>query len=306
MLHSILVPLDGSHLAESVLPTAANLARAAGAKLRLLMVHEPRIGSAFGGISNVLGPDDSARRAIELTYLAATAHQLGAIGSGPVIPELVDGAAAAAIQDVVARHPPDLIVMSTHGRGALSRFWLGSVADRLIRLGQVPILLFRPPADGVPAKPLELRRVLVPIDLSKESEAILDIVKALARATQAHVTLLNVVEPMFGALASLPYPVAMQPEPVDALRTEAQRYLDQVGDRLRKEGLEVATNAVIGIGTAATILRQLEDGRFDLIALSTNGAGGFRRVVLGSVADKVIRAAPTPVLVYRPAETANH
>jgi nucleotide-binding universal stress UspA family protein len=79
-----------------------------------------------------------------------------------------------------------------------------------------------------------------------------------------------------------------------------QGYLDQVADQLRARGFPVTARASIGVGPAATILRVLHEEPFDLVALTTHGASGFRRLMLGSVADKVIRASAKPVLVYRP------
>ncbi|MEO8453010.1 MAG: universal stress protein [Gemmatimonadota bacterium] len=83
-----------------------------------------------------------------------------------------------------------------------------------------------------------------------------------------------------------------------------RRYLNQLGDKLRAEGLQVATTTLIGAGLATTILRHLAEEPFDIVALTTHGAGGFRHLILGSVADKVVRGATKPVLIYRPPRTA--
>ncbi|MEO8451720.1 MAG: universal stress protein [Gemmatimonadota bacterium] len=302
MPRSIVVPLDGSRFAEHALPVAASLARAAGARLRLLIVHEPltaRVPAVDLPIAG--GLDELGRRAQAEAYLAALARELGVVGAGPAEYEVVDGPAAATIVTVVTKRAPDLIVMSTHGRGALSRFWLGSVADHLVRHVSTPILLLRPQeGDSVPSSSFDVRDILVPLDLSPVSEAILDPVKTFAHVARARITLLTVVEPILGAGNAFPFPVALEPELLEARRSEAQQYLSGVADRLRAGGLEVATKVVVALGAAMTILGHAEKDHHDLVAMSTHGASGVRRFLLGSVADKVIRGGTTPVLVYRP------
>ncbi|MEO8453380.1 MAG: universal stress protein [Gemmatimonadota bacterium] len=304
MPRSILVLLDGSRFAEYALPTALDLARVAGARLRLLMVHEPAMALVpAANMPVATGRGELELRAEQNTYLANTAFGLGIDGSSPVAYELIDGLAGPAIAEAITTRSPDLIVMSTHGRGALSRFWLGSVADYLIRHVSVPILLLRP-KDGeeIPAPGLNIQRVLVPVDLSAPSETILDALRPIAQATQAHLTLLHIVEPMLGPAAALPYSTALDPEAIETRRVEAERDLDRLAGELRAVGISVATKVVVGLGIAETVLDISESHRFDLVALSTNGAGGLKRFLLGSVADKVIRGGVKPVLVYRPPE----
>ena len=306
MIRTILVPLDGSRFAEAAIPVAVRLAKSAGARLRLVMVHEPAMALVpAADIPVPTAPDDLELRAQEQTYLADTGQRLGEVGPGPVAFELVDGLAGAALADAIARTKPDLVVMSTHGRGPRSRFWLGSGADHLIRHASVPILLLRP-KDGEETAPAEapLRSVLVPLDLSEEAETVLECLIDVARVTQAHVTLMHVIEPILGISGSVPpYPVAVPHDLLETNREQAQRRLDGVADRLRAAGLAVATKVVVGLGVAGTILETLEQGKMDFVAMSTHGAGGVKRLLVGSVADKVIRASLRPVLVYRPEAT---
>lgn len=304
VLHSILVLLDGSRFSEYVLPTATSLARASGARLHLLMVHEPALALATpAGARLDLGQDGREVRANQDAYLAAKARELGMAGPNAVTHELIDGIVAPAILRAVAANPPGLIVMSTHGRGPLTRLWLGSVADHLVRHSRVPILLLRP-KHGLEAPPpaLNLRRILLPLDLSLPSETILEAVRPLASATHAHITLLHVVEPMLGPATAPPYSIALGPEALDAKLVNAERHLAELANDLRTAGLRVATRVELGIGVAAVILKSLEATQFDLVAMSTTGAGGLRRALLGSVVDKVIRGAEKPVLVRRPGD----
>jgi nucleotide-binding universal stress UspA family protein len=299
-----MVSLDGSRFAEMAVPVAARLARSAGARLRLVMAHEPTMAMVpAADIPVTTGPDDATIRSEQQSYLAGFAHDLGPVGSKGVEFRLIEGLAGPALVDELERNPPDLLVMATHGRGPLSRFWLGSVADHLIRHASVPILLVRPrDGDAVPPAEVPFRTCLIPLDRSSEAEAILGPAADLARLTQAHLTLVHVIEPVLGVSGAVPpYPVTVPQETLETLRVEGQKYLDQTADRLRADGLRVATRVVVGMGIATTILDQADQSGTDFVAMSTHGAGGFRRLLLGSVADKVVRGSGRPVLVYRPA-----
>ncbi|MGQ0702958.1 MAG: universal stress protein [Gemmatimonadales bacterium] len=301
----ILVPLDGSRFAEAALPFAVRLARSAKARLHLVTAHEP--APALVGMGDSFPPptfDEEARQK-EQEYLAVTTGELIEEGTTPVDFREIEGPGGPAIGEEVARLNADLVVMSTHGRGAMGRLWLGSVADYLVRHLEIPVLLVRP-RTGETAPPRDLRSILVPIDLSKESEAVFDAVCKLAcLVTDSHVTLIHVVEPILGIVnPTLPYPTVLDPGIMEQHRSGAQRNLDGLADRLREHGASVSTRVVPATSAGAGLLEQLETRRFDLIALTTHGRGGLKRFLLGSVADQVIRGATKPVLVVRPAASS--
>lgn len=303
-LRSIVVSLDGSRFAETALPVATRLARNAGASLQLLMVHEPVMAMVpAADIPSTTGPDEVAMRAAEKNYLATAAKDCGMVGPTPVGFSLLEGLAGPALVEEIERNRPDLLVLSTHGRGPLSRFWLGSVADHVVRHASVPVLLLHPREGApVPAPDTRLQTCIVPLDRSADAEKILGPLTELAKLTQAHITLIHVIEPILGVTGAVPpYPLPVPAETIEAIRSDAQTYLDQVADRLRGAGLAVATKVVVGLGVAATVLDQLEAGKIDFVAMTTHGNRGFRRLLLGSVADKIVRGAGKPVLVFRPA-----
>jgi nucleotide-binding universal stress UspA family protein len=190
MVQTILVPLDGSPFAEQALPWALSVARRAGARLELVRVHvlyalkDPHAGWC---------PFDPAEEAEcirqEQLYLDATAKRLAAITPVPITSALVEGAEADGILGRIRAGKADLVVMTTHGRGPLRRFLLGSVADQVVRRSAAPVLLVRPhegPTGPIPEPFVE--DVLAPLDGSALAEQALGPALDLARLMEARCT----------------------------------------------------------------------------------------------------------------------
>jgi nucleotide-binding universal stress UspA family protein len=207
----------------------------------------------------------------------------------------------------------DLVVMTTHGRGALGRIWLGSVADQLIRDMPMPMLLVRP-EDAAPnlGREAVLNHLLVPLDGSPFAEQILESAVALGSLMDADYTLTRVIKPpcpggydfhgsSFGLEAQMLLDQIDRAQ--EQLRKEAEDYLHGVAERLRERSLRVHTRVEVEEHPAAAILKSATAPAIDLVALETHGRRGLSRLFLGSVADKVIRAASLPVLVHRPLHT---
>src|SRR5262249_30980903 len=148
MIRSILMPLDGSTFGEHALPLAASLARSAGATLYLVHVHQVLPPETIAGVA-VMDSVDLHMRQDERAYLADVARRLRHAGPVAVEIALMDGEVVPALREYAQQQFIDLVVMSTHGRGALGRFWLGSVADELLRELPRPAILIRP-HDGKP------------------------------------------------------------------------------------------------------------------------------------------------------------
>jgi nucleotide-binding universal stress UspA family protein len=142
-----------------------------------------------------------------------------------------------------------------------------------------------------------LEHVLVPLDGSALAERVLGPALDLVRSWEGRCTLLRVVEASPPPTAGRSNrPRSPQPE-----QEAAREYLEKIAGRLRDEGVSVRTRVVVAPHAAPVILEEVQRQRGDFIALATHGRGGLRRMLLGSIADKVIRGASTPVLVYRPA-----
>jgi nucleotide-binding universal stress UspA family protein len=301
MIKSILVPLDGSAFSEQALPWAACLSKVAGAHLELVRVHDPvpPWTIATEGAVAATAVDPSIRDAEE-QYMANCAARLEEGGFTGVTRHLLDGD----VVEQIASHAEDnafgLVVLATHGRGALSRLWLGSVSDALVRRLTVPVLLIRP-TEGTAIPPAErFRKVLVALDGSTESESAIEPALALVDPKQCEVVLLRVVPPVpiageAGMGSALPLDDAL----TDSLTAQAEAYLGSVAGRIRSPAIKVATRVVVEPGVAQAILHEATLANAELLALATHGARGLRRMVLGSVADKVLRGADRPVLLTR-------
>jgi nucleotide-binding universal stress UspA family protein len=305
MLRSILVPLDNSPFAEQALPLAASIARRADAVLQVAHVHEtPPDDYVFLTDGGMLG---ARVKEYDAAYLDGVVKRLTNAGV-KAEPVLLEGPPASALTVYAAAAGVGLAVLATHGRGALGRFWFGSIADDLTRHLPMPVLLVRPSdgaADLAPAP--AFKRILAALDGSALAEQILEPALALGALTDAEYVLFRAVKPVvhplyYPEVATLGVLVdevaAVQGRATDAARA----YLNDVADRLRARGLRVQTHVAVEEDPGAAILREARARSADLIALATHGRGGLARLFRGSVADKVVRAGSTPVLVYRPKE----
>jgi nucleotide-binding universal stress UspA family protein len=243
---------------------------------------------------------DTANQAHERVALDRLAQRLQANHQVVATATLLDGPVAEALQRYTLAREVDLIVMTTHGRGAMTRFWLGNIADRLARQAPVPILLVRPRERVIePAAEPTCHHVLILLDGSALAETILPHAIALGTLMQAEYTLLRVIEPTMGPYGTELYTAGLDEEALARSRASAQIYLDRVAASMRAEALRVRTAVVVGL-TAPGILDYARGHAVDLIALATHGRSGLARLVLGSVADKIVRGAELPVLLHRP------
>jgi nucleotide-binding universal stress UspA family protein len=146
------------------------------------------------------------------------------------------------------------------------------------------------------------RSILVPLDGSANAEAILPHILDLHQAVRAEYTLLRVVESMMIARPMPPNAAVreLDAQLIDKLRVDAEIYLEQVAGRLAAQGLTTRSEVLVAPQAAIAILEQAKQDRSDLIAMATHGRRGLARVLLGSVADKVLRGATAPVLLYHP------
>lgn len=313
MFRTILVPLDGSAFAEHAIPLAVSLGKQTGATVRFLRVVPPLADLLFLP-PQLNDPLDAELRQLHRTeaqtYLDSVVHRLK--DAGPVVCDVMEeeeGVCESICADVVKKGV-DLIVLSSHGRGDLARFWLGSIADKLVRTAPVPVLLARPPEQPPAADlqhPVSLKHILIALGGNTSAERIVEPALAIGTLTGADYTLIRVVRPAFPHL--IPHsPAGADPKlasgssglgKIDAHNWQkAEDYLRVVADRLRERGATVHTRIHVAEQPATAILKEAALSGADLIALETHGRGASRLLV-GSVADKVVRGSSIPVLVCR-------
>ena len=310
MFRTILVPLDGSTFAEHSLPFAVTLARKAGGRVVLLLVHRmPE--NPYAEIQLINATLDDDLQAQERTYLDMVQGRVKDALPGAVSTLHAEGEPAETIREEVVKANADLVVLTTHARGPFTRFWLGSTTDQLVRKSRLPLLIVHPsdaPAD-VNAE-VCFRHLLVPLDGTPLAEKIIEPALNLAQVCGADLTLLRVVQsavPVFippeaGMVGDVAQQMAAEIGALQGeLEKEASAYLDGAASRGRARGLTVKTRVAAADQPARAILDAAQTG-VDIIALSTHGRGGLSRLLLGSVADKVIRGAHVPVLVQHPGD----
>jgi len=299
MMRKIMVPLDGSNFAESALPLALSISRRSNASIELVTVHEPVPTFAYHEW-------EQAAKDWSTNYLDDVRERVSRSAGGAVETSIHSGRVADVLRERARDTSVDLAVMATHGRGAFTRAWLGSVADGFLRHAPCPVLLVRPDEeDGEVdfAGDQAPRTILVPLDGSDLSAAVLDRVAEMATLFGSDILLIRVVAyPVEIASPYLPHTVQMNEDIVDGARRAAERYLEQLAEPLIGRGLTVAWEVLVEAQAGHGILRTARERDVGLIAMSTHGRSGLSRVVLGSTADKVIRGAHRPVLVYRPEE----
>jgi nucleotide-binding universal stress UspA family protein len=304
MFTKLLIPLDGSGLAEQAVGRAAALARAAHAQLELLIVHQPL---AHAGFPSTPWDDDNWKG--DQQYVNFLAGEIASGASVPASAMILRGSAAETICQHARDVGAELIVMTTHGRTGLSRIWLGSVADAVVRLSSVPVLVLPPVRAKMSwrgtVKPFA--NILVPHDGSALSAAALPLAIELARLTGAEITLFRVMQPVPALIpVDSMMPTAVTPiipdvEATARLLGDVQRETAETAARAAGDfGLSVRGVVEVGEHVSDAIVTFAHANSTDVIVMATHGRGASRWL-LGSVADKVLRASGLPVVLQRPA-----
>ena len=293
----VLVPLDGSPLAEAALPYAETVARVLGATLHLLAVAEREPGGIFALDQAIRGQVEQGLCQGLTEYLATIARRSRERGVAAET-DVVVGDPTREILAAADRTAAGIVVMATHGRGGLQRLFLGSVADKVMRTASRPTLLVSPGQhDPVhqDSQPVELRRIAVPLDGSPLAEAALGPAGALAAAAGAQVMLLQVQSVRLTGTSAYPYIPDLGAVEAELERT-AQHYLEQLGPRL--PAAVTTAMAVLRGAPVDALAGYLQENAVDLVVMTTHGYGGVQRLLVGSTADRLVRLG-FPVLLVR-------
>ena len=296
MYERILVPLDGSELAQIALPYAEKLAGVLGSQLILIYVSESVDDQYHHMHQFYLQQMVEAAKQNAERYLDKQEGRTIKVDSVILI-----GAPAEEIVKYAGQEDIGLIVMSTHGRSGIKRWAMGSVVDKVLRATKQPLALVR--AKGARPDMLGerniLSKILVTLDGSKESEAVIPYIEELASKLQAEVILLQVIEPDYHIYAAggPEYGVYAEQQ-MESMKKFARDYLEEIITRLKQR--EVTAKAEIMLGTVAeTIINFADQTNASLVAMTTHGRSGVSRWAFGSVAERVLRAGNTPLLLVR-------
>jgi nucleotide-binding universal stress UspA family protein len=294
----ILVSLDGSKLAEQALPFARLLARTLKIPIELFQVVDLSSASVHMAADKALFLErliaEAERRARE--YLDGVARDLAGID---VAVSIERGKPAQAILARAAALPGALIAIATHGRSGINRWFLGSVAEKVLRGTAHPLFLVRATDRKPDERAVLVHSIIVPLDGSTLAETVLPAAGELAKVLNASVLLFRAFElpakAYYGREDYLPDYDALKRR----VKSEAEAYLEAQGAALKRAGLNrVSTLVREGLG-ADEIIRCARENPDSLVAMCTHGRSGFKRWVLGSVTEKVVRRSGDPVLVMR-------
>lgn len=300
MIKTILVPLDGSALAERVLPYAEALAQPLGARLLLLRAAWP------GGRGNEEWVKARARLEGEAeVYLFGVSSRLAEKGlTAEAVVSFDDPATG--ITEQIRQSGADLVVMATHGRSGLGRWVYGSVAEAVLAHCPVPLLLVRAwqTEDKEPAIALH-PRLLVPLDGSPFAEAALPVAERIARLLHGQVILLRAVHMPENVVGEKGTVVVYADQQLESLNAEAQRNLRDAAERLANDGSVVEHEFDVRVGEPAEAIAAAgEEHGASLVVMATHGRTGLSRLLMGSVAGAVLRQGNLPLLLVRPAHDA--
>lgn len=296
MYEKILVPLDGSEIAEVALPYAEEMAGRLGSEITLISVsHSAEEQDQQMFQSYIQKTVESVRERAE-RYFERPSERAIEVNSAILV-----GNPAEKIVDYADSGDIDLIVMATHGRSGISRWALGSVADKVLRATERPVVLVRAQnAHPYMHKKDILSKMLVPLDGSKEGEAVIPYIEELVSKLGGEIIFFQVLALAYhvhisgDAAVQVPY----TEKEMEPLKMSAQSYLKKMGSKLEERG--IPTKYEVKVGAAGyEIIKLADEINADLVAMSTHGRSGIGRLVFGSITERVVRSGNTPVLLVR-------
>jgi len=286
----ILVPLDGSELAEKALPYATAIAKLNKSAVLLFAVS---ITSKGGRRSRLLKSYlDVNSKTLESSGINVSTH----IAYGEVADEIVK---------YTENNQINLIIISSHGYSGIKRWMLGSVAQKVLQSTTAPVLLIKSKSSS--RQKAKFEKILVPLDCSPFSLTTLKYVEGLVKKTGSEILLLDVAEPPVVPSYGI-HPINPEWEKYrdtiwSELNKQSSEYLNKIKADLAKGGLAAKTIVVKGENgkVAEEILKVAEEEKVSLIAITTHGRSGVSRWVYGSVANRLVEESSQPILLIRPA-----
>jgi nucleotide-binding universal stress UspA family protein len=295
MLKHILVPIDGSLMAESALPVAALLAAKLRARVTLIHVVEKNAPDEVHGQPHLKHPGDAE------AYLKEVAKR--SFSKDTQVDCHVHTSEVADVAGSIVEHADefslDMVIMCSHGRGAALHLFLGSIAQSVIARGSTPVIITHPDPEGKPPA-FTCRHILVPLDDDPEHVQALPVSKEIARACGATLHLAFVIPDLATvsgetALASRMLPGTTS-RVLEMTTQDAERYFGELEDGLKREGY-LASSHVLRGDPASVIVAAAQLPEIDLVVLGTHGRTGMEAFWSGSVAHKICSQSKAPLLL---------
>lgn len=306
MFERILVPLDGSPGAERAIPVAACLARSARGSLVFLQVVPPLpvlgevCDEARGPISDVKREERALTGAAGYLTEAIAAHARDLSGVSSEM-DVAFGLTSPTLTSTARLEHVDLVVMCSHHEAGVGQWGIESIAQQTMRHSPVPLLILHERGETLPADAARALRVIVPLDGSLSAETALEpaiqLISQLTRSEHDELYLLHVIEERYASNSEA--------------QQQAERYLQAVRERLsRGKGancrFSLVSQVKAGTDIAKTLLAETKQGdSLPLIAMATHGYEGMQRLLLGSIAERVLDATTCPLLVVCPRAAAS-
>lgn len=302
MFDTILVPLDGSQLAECVLPHVITFAHSFDAEITLLrMLEKKQAGTSAQSFDLLNWQINKTKATLNLEKIKARMQE----SSVRVEATVTEGLVAEGITEYAQSQRMKLIVLSSHGRNGLTQWGISSITQKIILSAQTSLLIVRAHQYGVHADELSeapvYQRILVPLDGSQRAENVLPIITQLARFHKAQIQLVQVIQTpeMARQMPPTPDDIELSNRVITRNQEEAGRYLEQLRSRSYLEGIPVQTHLITS-DNAAVALHQLgEQEQIDMVALSAHGYSGNHQWPYGSMVNNFILYGKVPLLIVQ-------
>jgi nucleotide-binding universal stress UspA family protein len=298
MFEKILLPLDGSELAEQAIPYVRDLAGQLGAEVYLIHACPPehkeylRMHQLY--LNNIA---ENLRQRIKENWQPS--------GDPKIQAEVILDDPIKVIFDYVKQNSINIVALTSHGNSGLRAWAMGSMADKVVRGVGVPTLLIRIKEGRIiPEKKGLIQKILLPLDTSDASKIAVPYATHLAKKLKASITLFSMVQTIYNHyINSTGYSIGTNLDSVDAgTKKFTDDYLQGIEDEIRKAGVEVSHTSLVSVDAAYEILEMEKKMQPDLVVMATRGRSNIARWALGSVAEKILREGDRPILMVK--ETA--
>lgn len=282
MFEKIIVPLDGSEQAELILPYIEKLAIIFGSNIDFCVVMINRDNITLNLLKKYLDNLSNNLTGKRITVKSS----------------FLPGNPGDEIINYANNIDNALLVMTSYGSQSSGQWLIGDLTGKLVTRTNTPVLLVPEKQNVQQVAEPEFRNIVVPLDLSIQGARALPFAKEIARKTGSKLFLLNVLSTVHKSYGAFKYAADFEKQLVETLHKEAQDYFQSITGDLENEKLEFQTDIISG-SPADSIIRYAEEQKADLIAVSTHGASGVKRFIMGSVAQKVVQSSDIPLLVIR-------